>query len=63
MDQKNLEICFSQGLPSIKFEIVEVQKHNFMLKTKDSHVQLFETLENWLQISYKLRETGYSAML
>ena len=63
MDQKNLEICFSQGLPSIKFEIVEVQKHNFMLKTKDSHVQLFETLENWIQISYKLREPGYSAML
>ena len=63
MDQKNLEICFSQGLPSIKFEIVEVQKHNFMLKTKDSYAQLFETIDNWLQISYKMTERDYSAML
>ena len=63
MDQKYLEICFSQGLTTIKFEIVEVRKHHFALKTKDFHAEFLETLDNWLLTNWKMREPGYSAIL
>jgi hypothetical protein len=49
MTSKFLEICSGENLPPTKFEIVEVQKNIFMLKTKDSHSGLLETLQNWLQ--------------
>ena len=63
MAHKFIEIGSGQNLPPKKFEIVEVQKDNFMLKTKESCAQLFQTLDNWLQTYYSIGESGYSAML
>ena len=63
MNPKFIEICSGSNLPPKKFEIVEVQKNNFMLKTKESCAQLFQTLDNWLQTNYSMGESGYSAML
>ncbi len=34
-----------------------------MLKTKQSCAQLFQTLDNWLQRNYLVKESVYSAML
>jgi WD40 repeat protein len=36
MNPKFIEICSGPNLPPKKFEIVEVQKNNFMLKTRES---------------------------
>jgi hypothetical protein len=36
MTPKFIEICSGQNLPPKKIEIVEVQKDNFMLKTKET---------------------------
>ena len=58
-----IEIGSGQNLPPKKFEIVEVQKNHFMLKTKESHAQLFQTLDNWIQTYYSMGESDYSAML
>jgi hypothetical protein len=63
MTPKFIEITSGQNLPSKKFEIVEVQKDNFMLKSKESHADLLRTLDNWLQRNYSIGESAYSAML
>jgi WD40 repeat protein len=54
---KFIEISPGQNLPSKKFEIVEVEKNNFTLKTKDSHIELLVTLEEWLKINYPVGES------
>jgi hypothetical protein len=48
MTCKFIEISLGQNLPPMKFEIVEVEENNFILKTKDSHAGLLETLQKWL---------------
>jgi WD40 repeat protein len=63
MTSRFLEISSGQNLPARKFEIVEVQKDNFMLKTKDSHVELLGTLDKSLQSNNTMGESGYSNML
>ena len=63
MTCKFLEISSGQDLPPKKFEIVEVEKNNFLLKTKDSHVGLLETLQKWLQSNNSLEESSYSNIL
>jgi hypothetical protein len=63
MNPKFIEISSGQNLPIKKFEIVEVQKDNFMLKTKESHADLLQTLDKWLQTYYSIGESAYSAML
>jgi hypothetical protein len=63
MTCKFLEISFGQNLPPTRFEIVEVQKNNFMLKTEDSHVGLLGTLKKWVQNNTPMGEISYSEML
>jgi hypothetical protein len=63
MTPKFIEISSGQNLPPKKFEIVEVQKDHFMLKTKESHAGLLQTLDKWLQRNYSMEESAYSAML
>ena len=63
MPPKFIEIGSGQNLPPKKFEIVEVQKDHFMLKTKESHADLLQTLDKWLQRYYSMGESLYSAML
>jgi hypothetical protein len=63
MSAKFLEISSGQNLPPQKFEIVEVQKDHFMLKTKDSHEGLRGTLQGWLESNVLICETGYSHFL
>ena len=63
MTPKFIEIGSGQNLPPKIFEIIEVQKDHFMLKTKESHAHLHQTLDNWLQTYYSMGESDYSAML
>jgi hypothetical protein len=63
MTPKFIEIASGQNLPPKIFEIIEVQKDIFMLKTKESHAHLHQTLDNWLQTYYRMGESDYSAML
>ena len=63
MTGKYLEIGSCQNSPPTRFELVEVEKDNFMLKAKDSHVALLGTLQEWLQSNILLGESGYSNML
>ena len=63
MNCKFLEISSGQNLPSSEFEIVEVEKNIFMLKTQISHVRLLGTLEMWLESNYSVEESSYSDML
>ncbi len=48
MPPKFIEIGSGQNLPPKKFEIIEVQKDHFMLKTKQYCADLLQTLDNWL---------------
>ncbi len=57
MTRKFLEISSGHNLPPKKFEIVEVQKNRFTLKTKDSHVKLLRTLEKWLETNNPMGES------
>ena len=69
MTSKFLEICqgqaqgkgLGQGLLPMRFEIVEVRKNRFMLKSKDSHIGLLGALDGWLQFNNSMGE--YSEML
>jgi WD40 repeat protein len=63
MSSKFLEINSGQNTPPTRFEIIEVEKDNFMLKTKDSHVGLLGTLQEWLQSNILMGESSYSLML
>jgi WD40 repeat protein len=63
MNCKFIEISSGQDSPRTRFEIVEVEKDNFMLKTKDSHVWLLGTLEKFLQRNLFMTESGYTDML
>ncbi len=63
MTPKFIEIGSGQNLPPKKFEIIEVQKDHFMLKTKESHAHLHQTLDNWPQTYYSMGESVYGAML
>jgi hypothetical protein len=63
MTPKFIEISSGKNSPRTRFEIVEVEKDNFMLKTKDSHVGLLGTLQNWLQTNILISESCYSDML
>ena len=56
MTSKFLEISSGHNLPPKKFEIVEVGKDNFMLKTKNSHDELRGTLQKWLQSNNSMEE-------
>ena len=58
---KFLEIGSGQNLPAKRFEIVEVEKNIFMLKTEDSHVGLVGTIQKWLKSNNSLGD--YSHML
>jgi hypothetical protein len=63
MTPKFIEIGSGQNLNPNIFEIVEVQKDHFMLKTKKSHAGLLQTLDKWLQRNYSIGESAYSAMV
>jgi WD40 repeat protein len=63
MNPKFIEISSGKNSPRTMFEIIEVEKDKFMLKTKDSHVGLYRTLQNWLQSNILLEESSYSVML
>jgi hypothetical protein len=63
MTPKFIEIGSGQNLPPKIFEIVEFQKDHFMLKTKEYHADLLQTLDKWLQTYYSMGESAYSAML
>jgi WD40 repeat protein len=63
MNPKFIEISSGKNSPGTMFEIIEVEKDKFMLKTKDSHVVLYRTLQNWLQSNILLEESSYSVML
>jgi WD40 repeat protein len=64
---KFLEIGSGQSLPPTRFELLEVQKDTFMLKTKNSHVGLLVTLEKWLESNYPMGESlfigGYQKLI
>ncbi len=62
MTPKFIEIGSGQNLPPKKFEIVEVQKDNFMLKTKESIAGLVETLDKWLQTNNSMTAPVYGEM-
>jgi hypothetical protein len=63
MTCKFIEISSGQDLPTRKFEIVQVQKDTFMLKTKDSHIGLIGALNQLLVSNYSMDESSYSAWL
>jgi hypothetical protein len=63
LSPKFLEISSGQNSTPIRFEIVEVEKDNFMFKTKDSHVELLGTLQEWLKSNILMGESNYSVML
>ena len=63
MPSKFVEISAGQNLPPKKFEILEVEKNTFMLKTKNSYAKVLWTLQKWLQNNYLVKEVGYSEML
>jgi hypothetical protein len=60
---KFLEISSGQNKRPNRFEIVEVEKDIYVLKTKNSHIGLVGTLDKWLKNNYSLRESSYSDML
>jgi hypothetical protein len=63
MNPKFIEISSGKNSPPTRFEIVEVEKDNFMLKTKDSHVGLLGALNEWLQNNILLGESSYNVIL
>ena len=63
MSSKFIEISSGQNLLRARFEIVEVEKNTFMLKTKNSHVGLLGTLDKWVKSNYSMDESSYSVML
>jgi hypothetical protein len=63
MTPKFIEIRLGENSAPSRFEIVEVEKDNFMLKTKDLYVGLLGALQNWLQSNIFMGETGYAEML
>jgi hypothetical protein len=60
MTPKFIEISSGKNSLPTRFEIVEVEKDIFMLKTKDSHVGLLKTL---LKNNDSIDESSYSVML
>jgi WD40 repeat protein len=63
MTPKFIEISSGENLPPTRFEIVEVQKDNFMLKTKNSHIGLLGNLEKWIESNKSIGESSYTEML
>jgi WD40 repeat protein len=63
MNCKFLEISSGVNLLPKKFEIIQVEKHTYMLKTKDSHLGLLGTLDKWIKSNYSMEECSYSVML
>jgi hypothetical protein len=63
MSCKFLEISTGKNLLPKKFEMVEVEKNTFMLKTKNSHFELLGTLDNWVKSNNLMEEPSYSDVL
>ena len=63
MASKFLEIGPGQNLLPTRFEILEVQKNIYRLKTKNSHVGLNETLKKWLKSNNTMGESVFTDML
>ena len=63
MNSKILKIGSGHNTPPNKFEIVEVEKNVFMLKTKISHFGLAAILEKWLNSNTSMEELSYCDML
>lgn len=63
MNPKFLEISSGRNLLPTKFEIVEVEKNTFMLKTKVSYFGLLRTLNKWLKSNYFMEELSYRGEL
>ena len=63
MTGKFIEISSGQDLLPTRYEIVAVEKNTYMLKTRDSYLGLFGTLEKWLENNNSMRESSYRIML
>jgi hypothetical protein len=63
MNSKFIEISSGRDSRPTRFEIVEIEKNNFMLKTKDSYIGLLGTLQKFLQKNLFMTESTYTDML